>query len=394
MAAGRYEYVNLPNYLFLTFLRIWARITAIFFFRKMHVSGKSLIPREGPVIFAVNHQSAFLDPVLIGISSGRKPWYLTRAGVFNGKLVKFILNAIHMLPVYRPRDRVNIKNANQDTFERCNKILRGNGSVLIFPEGNHGMLKRLRVPVKKGIARIALEAEAAESFNLNLKIVPVGINYEHPTKFRTNVLINYGEPFDIKFLEDKFPDGESEALNLLCRRLEQEMSPLMLNIHSEERYDEIERRWMECRPRKRGLIDQFNTDKEIIENLLQGKDCPKSELSSSGFLRIIGGIPGLPLFIIGFVLNLPSILITKAILAKTVIDPHFRQSILFVCGMVIVPLFTVIEASILWQLWGYFWAWLILIPVSGIFAYDYFDMILRRNDYVPTRILAKGFLPK
>ncbi len=393
MAAGRYEYVNLPNYLFLTFLRIWAQVTAVFFFRKMRVTGKSSIPKDGPVIFAVNHHSAFLDPVLIGITSGRKPWYLTRAGVFQGGLVKFILNAIHMLPVYRPRDRVNIKEANLGTFERCNKILRGNGSVLIFPEGNHGMLKRLRVPLKKGIARIALEAEVAESFGLNLKIVPVGISYEHPTKFRTNVLINYGEPYTLHSIGDQFPEGGSEALKLLCRNLEKAMRPLMIDIRSRDKYDQVEQEWMRCRPNEKDLVKQFEADKKIINNLLKGEDC-NTESAKKSPLSLLFKVLGFPVFLIGLILNLPALLATILILKKTVIDPHFRQSIIFVCGMIVVPLFTIIEAFAFGYIFGVTWGWIPGIPLFGIMAYDYYDHYIRKKEFIPTRVLAKGFLPE
>ncbi|MEJ2005601.1 MAG: hypothetical protein P8X57_11695, partial [Cyclobacteriaceae bacterium] len=221
----------------------------------------------------------------------------------------------------------------------------------------------------------------------------VGITYNHPTKFRTNVLINYGEPFDLGFLADKYPEGGSEANNVLCRRLEEEMRPLMLDISSAERYDEIEEEWFECRPEKKNLIEQFYTDQGIIDKLLKNQKCERHQREQSAFSLILK-IFGAPLFVTGLILNLPSLFLTKLVLRKTVIDPHFRQSIMFVCGMTIVPLLSLTEATVLGFIAGYFWGWLFFIPVSGIFAYDYYDRFIRNSVYVPTRVLAKGFLPR
>lgn len=393
MASGRFEYVNFPNYLFLTFLRIWAWAASLFFFRRFRVTGRQHIPKEGPVIFAVNHQSAFLDPVLIGITSGRKPWYLTRAGVFKGKLVRFILNAIHMLPVYRLRDQVNIIDANRSTFAACHRILSGNGSVLIFPEGNHGMQKRLRTPLKKGIARIALEAEAMNDFMLEIKIVPVGINYEHPTKFRTDVLINYGEAFTMTKLKEAYHSNPSEALNSFTRELERHLRPLVLDIHPKQDYDALERLWMEHRKGGGELTQRFRTDKEIIskirhkENLSDPVNKPEVSILLKALL--------MPFIAGGLIANLPSYLLTMLILKKTVIDPHFRQSIMFACGMVLVPIFMILKTWIIYNFFGPGWAiaGLVIMPLWGMAAYDAWDLYVRKQVFIPTRLLARGFLP-
>ncbi len=394
MGSSKYEYVNFLNYLFLTVLRLWAGITAVFFFRRYRVVKDEPIPGDQPVIFAVNHQSAFLDPVLIGITSGRKPWYLTRAGVFQGQLVRFILNAIHMLPVYRQRDGVNVKHANQDTFAACVKILDGKGSVLIFPEGNHGMLKYLRIPLRKGMARIAFEAESINNFELGLLIVPVGINYEHPTKFRTDVFIKYGKPYSITSFRDVYLQSPSEAYNQLNRQLEEKMAELMVNITPRERYDEIEQEWMEHRIREDSLEQQFFSDREDIEVLASGKQLKDRPSEKSDVLNWILRILGFPFFIAGALLNLPIFLISRFVLKRKVKDPHFLQSIKFVLGMAGVPVITALESLALYFLFGTFWIPFFSIPLLGIIAYDYWDRLLKKKHYVPTRELANGYLPE
>ena len=393
MASGKYEYVNLGNYLFLTFLRVWAGITAIFFFRRYRVVQEAPIPGDCPVMFAVNHQSAFLDPVLIGISCGRKPWYLTRAGVFQGKVIRFLLRAIHMLPVYRQRDNVNVKHANEDTFEECVRILGGKGSVLIFPEGNHGMLKYLRTPLKKGMARIVFEAESAHDFQLGVQIIPVGINYEHPTKFRTDVLIKYGRPFTISSYKSLFEQSRSECFNQFNRDLEVKMAELIVNITPVARYDETEREWMSHRPNELALEKRFESDKKTINAIIEGETIPIAPRRKFMWLKWILRITCFPVFIVGLLLNLPVFLFTRLILKKAVRDPHFLQSVKFVSAMAGVPLFSALEAGVFYAIYGSFWLPFILIPLLGLLAYDYWDLLIRDQGYVPLRSLARGYLP-
>lgn len=73
--------------------------------------------------------------------------------------------------------------------------LRNNGCVGIFPEGgSHDRTELL--PLKAGVAIMAL-GTLAESPNCGLKIVPVGMNYFHPHKFRSRAVIEFGAPFEI-----------------------------------------------------------------------------------------------------------------------------------------------------------------------------------------------------
>ena len=44
-------------------------------------------------------------------------------------------------------------------------------------------------------------------------IVPVGINYTYPSKFRKEVMINFHESFSIKELKDEYLSNPARALN-------------------------------------------------------------------------------------------------------------------------------------------------------------------------------------
>lgn len=48
----------------------------------------------------------------------------------------------------------------------------------------------------------------AEHENLNVKIVPVGLNYFHPHRFRSRAVVSYGTPISIdRSLVEKYKQG-------------------------------------------------------------------------------------------------------------------------------------------------------------------------------------------
>ncbi len=67
--------------------------------------------------------------------------------------------------------------------------------VGIFPEGgSHDRPEFL--PLKAGFTMMALQTLAKEP-SLGLKIIPCGLNYFHPDKFRSRAVLEYGEPISV-----------------------------------------------------------------------------------------------------------------------------------------------------------------------------------------------------
>ena len=177
-------------------LKQYCKTALKFYFSKWQVQELVTIPK-GPVIFVSNHQNAFLDAVLISCSSSREPWFLTRANVFSSKLVKKILTVLQMSPVYRFRDGFSTLRKNDEVIDNCVELLSNQNSILIFGEGNHNGQWFLR-PLQKGFARIAIAAEERNDWKLGLTIVPVGVQYESHTKFRSRVLVTFGNPISVR----------------------------------------------------------------------------------------------------------------------------------------------------------------------------------------------------
>ncbi|KAJ3117305.1 hypothetical protein HDU96_007211 [Phlyctochytrium bullatum] len=81
-------------------------------------------------------------------------------------------------------------------FESVAGVLEAGGAVGIFPEGGSHDRPHL-LPLKAGVAIMALSA-MAKNTNLNVKIVPVGLNYFHPDRFRSRAVVEFGPPIEIK----------------------------------------------------------------------------------------------------------------------------------------------------------------------------------------------------
>ncbi|BGP30137.1 Glycerol-3-phosphate/dihydroxyacetone phosphate acyltransferase [Rhodotorula toruloides] len=74
------------------------------------------------------------------------------------------------------------------------KLIDG-GCIGIFPEGgSHDRTDLL--PLKAGVSIMALGAKSAHP-DLKLQIVPVGLSYFHPHKFRSRAVVEFGSPIEI-----------------------------------------------------------------------------------------------------------------------------------------------------------------------------------------------------
>lgn len=207
-----------------------------FGFRRIIVSGYSEIKNKKPALFVANHQSTFMDGILMGITASKaSPYILVRADIFKSKAAKVGLDLIRLLPIYRKRDGLSSVTQNDSVFEKCFQIFEKKGVVALFPEGNHAIERSLR-PLQKGAARIAFQAEERNNFELNLLIVPVGLHYENHSERWHDVYIHYGEPFSIKPYIKTYQENPQKALKDLTDRIKEGIEKEIVDIKWKEEY--------------------------------------------------------------------------------------------------------------------------------------------------------------
>jgi 1-acyl-sn-glycerol-3-phosphate acyltransferase len=208
------------------------------YFKKFKYQGKEKIPKNAGIIYAVNHQNAFLDAIVIATQTDAPLNFLARADIFKKKIANKILRNFYMLPVYRQRDGVNTIEKNKITFDDCHEILNQKGNLVIFPEGNHNYKKTLR-PLKKGLARIALGTLSKFGKETPLYIIPLGIDYESHFKMNSDILLNVGEPINVSDHYSKFIENSVDAINKLTLKIAEDLESLIINIQDIENYDEL-----------------------------------------------------------------------------------------------------------------------------------------------------------
>lgn len=203
------------------------RIITSTFFRRIDVVGIENIPDEGAIIFAGNHPNALMDGWLLTAKCGRWPLHF----VANAKLWKYrmlvpILNATGAVPVYR-REEHEGEIDNQEAFDRLYEVIESDNCMGIFPEGvSHAESKMFKL--KTGAARIALTVTARG--NTRVEIIPCGLNYIHRHRFRSQVLIEFGQPIVI---DDQwvaaYQEDEQAAVRKLTDHLAEALAGVTLN---------------------------------------------------------------------------------------------------------------------------------------------------------------------
>ncbi len=223
------------KYLWYLFVKMYVRLGFAFYFKKIDLVGIKNIPRKKAVLFVANHQNALIDPLLIGALTPRELNFLTRADVFNRPLIKALLSTVNMLPIYRIRDGLTSLSKNEEVFKKCYHIFGRNGTVLIFPEGNHNIQRRIRV-LSKGFTRIAF-GSLEKHPEKEILVVPVGINYSNAKKYGSSVRIIFGTPISV---QEHLKETEiNEAATSLKNEVSDAMKKLVTHIEDHEQHDEI-----------------------------------------------------------------------------------------------------------------------------------------------------------
>lgn len=242
------------------------------------------IPVNEPVIFAPNHQNGLMDALAVALTIDKQPVFMARADIFNNKIYSAFLNFVKIIPVFRLQDGAGQMRNNDKSFDIALHTLGYGQPVVIMPEGTHEGLRRLK-PLKKGIARFALQAQEALGDTVHVKIVPVGIAYDNYSAFRGKLLVIYGKPIEVSEYEGAFRHNPSVTFNQLRDRLATEMKKIMLNIDCPEYYSlifsikEIYANKQQSAPEvNKDYYNRFLAEKQIVDRLVALASADPSKL--------------------------------------------------------------------------------------------------------------------
>lgn len=140
-----------------------------------------------------------------------------------------------MIPIYRIRDGRETLIKNDAIFNICAQQLDRGEAIVMFPEGNHGLQRSVR-PLSKGFTRVVFRA-LEQSPDLDIHIVPVGLNYIHAERFPDSAAVYYGKPIAVHSLIDKHDLVKSTAN--LKEAVAASLKTLTTHISPAVHYDEI-----------------------------------------------------------------------------------------------------------------------------------------------------------
>ena len=397
-------------------------LTNIFYriYYKLEIKGLNKVPNKKSIILAPNHTNGFIDPAVIAMTVPQKVRAFARGDVFKKPIARWILNSISISPVYRLQEGYSELKKNDKTFEECRKLLAENKTLLIFPEAICVQEKRLQ-PLKKGLSRIIFQTEEIFDFKKNVWIVPIGINYSDPKKFGSNLFVNFGDPISIKKYEEFYKQDKVRAINEFTKMLEQEMEKLIIIIKNKNNDELVAgineiylHHWMkeknyDCK----NIEKQYRMSKEIVEMvnyhdsanphlidslkkkiipyrnqlkkfdlvdpLLRPENIHKMNLQKF-ILDFITIWFGMPIFIIGGVMNYPPYFVAKTFSDKKIKQDEFYASIYLNMSMLIWVLYyglQLLVVALAFHSWILLLIYAFIVPITGFYVLK-FNSLLKR----------------
>ncbi len=390
-----------------------AKIALSVYFRKMNISHQERIPKGKPVVLAANHPTAFIEPCIVACWSEEPVHFLARGDLFvKSKFVRKLYNWFHIVPVFRLDDMgYGALKSNYDSFGKCYETLSENKQVMILSEGRCIHEKRLR-PLMKGTARIVFGT--LEKYpDLDIQVVPVGVNYTNPDKFRSDVMIDYGEPIRAQDYAEMYRENPAKAVSALTQELRSRLFERV--IHLENPADDA---WTEplLEIHRNGpsakLFPAFSTEPDPLfeeknlanklnaitetkrQNLKESVQSYLALLRKSGttdrglmdhtsyslgsaLLLGLGWIP----YMIGYVLNFLPIWLAQYFVKKKVKSVEFRASVTIFVSMVLYLTYLLLGLVVAIVIGKWWLIGLVLaMPFLGYFAVAYHDLDIRWKD--------------
>ena len=422
-------------------------------FSAVEVNGEENVPERASVIFAPNHQNAFTDAMALLSSSPHPVVFLAKAGIFNRPWRDKALRWLKIMPAYRMRDGIKNLKKNEDSFDQAAQVLEHKEYFCLMPEGGQEEQRKLR-PLVKGMFRIGFTVQERYQDSDSVWIVPTGIDYGSYDHSGGHLVVNFGKAINLRDYLKQHQENAPVAYNMVRDELSRRMSPLMLDIRTDEYYDAFYTTAYVC---NLSMLDQMGwEDNEtnrlaarqrivaLLDNAAQSGGC-EAELAEldkltaqwreknkpveesaiakeygrgvdGSFLRaLLHAVCMLPFAVVAQAINFVPLSIVKFACVKFS-ERGFYSSVSLAGNMVLVPLWHIILfLGLCMPVYHHYeatgWGWLmvacfaVILPFSYFFSYHYWwnlkflwqriKNLFRRDDVTPKiQKLASGIFDK
>jgi 1-acyl-sn-glycerol-3-phosphate acyltransferase len=237
--------------------RLAQTVTQIFY--RVDQAGQA--PASGAVLLLPNHPNSLLDPAVVWATAGRDVRFLAKSTLFSTPLGP-LLRAAGAIPIYRRHDQGVDTSRNAEMFEAVERALADDEAICIFPEGMSHSTGRLET-LRTGAARMTIGAERR---GIAVQLVPVGLNFDRKTAFRSRVTVLYGQAFSARDLAQDERDG----VTLLTERIAGQMRRLL--VEADPRTDaaivkRVERLYSAARGKPRSPAERIARGRAIATGI-------------------------------------------------------------------------------------------------------------------------------
>lgn len=413
--------------LFYTVMKPLVQVALRVFFRKLEIRHRERLQLPGPLLICSNHPNTLMDPLIAAANRRQSVAFLAKSTFFKNPISRAIMESGNSIPIYRRQDLdtgaetltpAQLEAQNEKAFGRCYDYFDRGGTIMIFPEGTSVSERRLR-PLKTGAARIALGAEARHDFQLGLRILPLGINYFDPQRFRSDVFVNMAEPIAVADYADQYrqnPEAAADALTEEIRRRMEQRLVITRTDEEDELVTQVERTFGQhlIQDDEETLYDNFQLSRTLLRAVryfeqhdagrlgdvrerlhayhqelsrlhltddaleTRGPAGTRRNRALEAGLRLVLGAP---VYLYGLVNNYIAYKIPSVIARRATKDVEFVAPILLVTGMLTFTLFYLGQTALVHYLTGS-WLWTLLyfisLPLTGFYALSYAGNLAER----------------
>ena len=411
------------------------------YFKKIDLIGAEHLEHDG-AIYVCNHPSALFDPIVVASRAKKSIFFLAGAEWFGSGLQSWLFkNEMNMIPVFRPwlaKDKKEAEVSNDEMFRACYESLSVGKRIIIFPEASSVTVPWVR-EIKTGTVRIMLGAEEFIQQEKKVKIIPIGLNYTNSHRFQTRVVMNVGDPIDFSDLESKSWSDDKEKVVAMTERVRERMTDLLYYPDDLEQFEFIKdvKKLMtgvlksELGVAEGDVVEEFRIRKQIVREINEisarkpddvkvvatelrsyietfeatgfRQYNPFEETAVFAFLKAIGLVVSIPLFLIGTIFNLTPFLLSQGIYkrffrgkvtkkdAQGQLNSAFAGSLGFASGLVVFLLWYILLWSIGSQfipVWLAFVFSIVLGYSCGRFAMLWYKWMIQTGKYIRWQLLV------
>ncbi|MBG8554354.1 lysophospholipid acyltransferase family protein [Hymenobacter guriensis] len=415
--------------LFYTVMKPLVQVALRVFFRQLEVRNPKRLQVPGPLLIVGNHPNTLMDPLVVAVNRRDPIAFLAKSTFFQNPILKAIMESGNSIPIYRRQDvetgaekltPEQLAAQNEAIFGRCYDYFDRRGTIMIFPEGTSVQERRLR-PLKTGAARIALGAEARRNFQLGLQILPLGINYFDPQRFRSDAFLNPGPTIRVADYADLYRQDPEAAADALTEEIRQRLEVRLVitrDAAEDELSQQVERTFgshLNPDDDPTTLYDNFQLSRTVQQGILyfeqhdparlaevrgqlsaylyelrqlgltdealeSGRQRPGNRLSraAKATLRLVLGFP---VYLYGAINNYLPYKLPSMVARRATKDAEFVAPIMLVTGMLTFSLAYVLQ-TLLVHHFTQDWRWTTLYALSlaptGFYALSYWNNLETR----------------